>query len=103
MAPAAALGEPRDAGQAEQRVQREGGEASAGAERRADEEGREGLAGHRDRGARDRDRDLGGEAGERGAAGHECGVPDAGGGEQVGEDLARAGGGDGGGHGGSGG
>ncbi len=47
--------------------------------------------------------DLGREAGERGAAGHECGVPYTGGGEQVGEDLARAGGGDGGAHGDSGG
>ncbi|MDQ0601731.1 hypothetical protein QF037_006076 [Streptomyces canus] len=44
-------------------------------------------------------RELGGKAGERGAAEHERDVPDTGGRQQVGEDLAGAGRGDGGAHG----
>ncbi|ELP61962.1 hypothetical protein STRTUCAR8_03964, partial [Streptomyces turgidiscabies Car8] len=94
-----ALREPRHARQSGQGVDDEGGEAATGAERGADEERGEGLPGHRHRRAGHGDGDLGGDPGERGTAEHERGVPDAGGGEQVGEDLAGAGGGDGGCHG----
>ena len=77
----------------DERVQREGEEAAAGAERGADEQRGEGLAGDRDRGAGDRDGDLGGDAGERGAADDQRGVTAyvPGCGQQVGEDRSGAG------------
>lgn len=76
--------------EARQRVQGEGGDTTAGAESRADEQRGEGLPGHRHRGARHGHGELRGEAGEGGAADHERDVPDAGGGDQVGEDPAGA-------------
>lgn len=96
--PAGARGaarEPRHAGHAEQGVERQRQQPAAGAERGAHQEGGEGLGGDRDRGAGDRDRDLGRDAGDHGAAGDQRRVADAGAGagvgggrQQVGEDRS---------------
>ena len=73
--PALALGEERQADQAERDVQRDRGEPTAGPERAGRDQHAEGLAGQRDR--RTDDVDLGGQEDEQRAGHHERDVADA--------------------------